>query len=170
MNSIDYFPLALEFYSSVWLVNLVLAARSCWFSRGGAFGLILRCLCPVECTALARRLQAVLDCTVWACIATWRLSALMREIKTVSPRSTRAESSHALLFRQPSKKNNHSGLPGFHQNSMFTQPVTECFYLKNANPIWISKLYGLLKHRSPLFPSGEEKGSFWASALCWTLA
>ena len=66
---------------------------------------------------------------------------------------------------QRKKKGNHFCLPGFHLNSVFTQHVTEHFYLRYSTEFQVSKFYGLLWCGPALFPLGEGGGSPHASAF-----
>lgn len=58
-------------------------------------------------------------------------------------------------------------LPGFHQHSVFTPPVTKSFYLRHATLFRVSKLYRLLQSGSRPLLSGEGEGCRRGSAPCW---
>jgi len=53
---------------------------------------------------------------------------------------------------------NHSCLPGFCLHSVYSQPVTEHFYLSHATPFGVSKLCSLLWHHSCHSSWGREGG------------
>lgn len=60
---------------------------------------------------------------------------------------------------------NHFCLPDFCPNSVFTQPVIKCFYLRHTAPFWVSKLYELLWCTPMLLP---EEGV--GILPCWDAA
>jgi len=61
---------------------------------------------------------------------------------------------------------NHSCLPGFCLHSVYTQPVTEHFYLRHTTPFGVSKLCSLLWHAFMPLLLGEGGRSCPGSAAC----
>ena len=81
-----------------------------------------------------------------------------------------AESSYPPRFSEASQKSNQSLLSlSFNQNSMFSCPMTKCFYLRHITEFQSSKFYGLLWHGPILFFPGERRGYHHTSAFCWKL-
>lgn len=111
MNAIFVFPQELEFYSSIWLVNLVLAASSCWSSEGRAYCAHSQMSLPGRnCTVLARgpdSVKVVLELG-------GRGSA---ENGSTPIFSLGAEISHSQSTVSPHRKI-ITCLPGFHPNSV----------------------------------------------------
>lgn len=67
------------------------------------------------------------------------------------------------------KVGNHSCFPGFHENFVFSQPGTYCFYLRQVTEFQNFKFSRLLKCRPALFPLGERGVSpcfFLSLGLC----
>lgn len=59
----------------------------------------------------------------------------------------------------------HSYLPGFHRNSVFTQPVTSHFYIRHMTLFCASKLYRSLQSTPALLLPGKGDWPPWS--CCW---
>ena len=76
-----------------------------------------------------------------------------------------AESLHPPLFSEPSQKSNHSCLPSFPPNSMFTLPVTKHVHLRPLTPLESPNIMD-----SCTMAHAAGRGAWSTSAFCWTPA
>lgn len=80
----------------------------------------------------------------------------MKGVKMVSPWSLALELKVCSLYfsGSPHRKNNHSCLLGFWQNSVFIQPVIQCFYLRHRT-----------RFESPNFSNSRTTPPGWGRVL-----
>ena len=116
-------------------------------------------------------MSAALDCTLWQFCSLRAFSTNRRDENGSSPISSPgAESSQHPHSLVSSHKKAITLVSLVSVLTLFTQPVTEYFYLRQVTQFPVSKLYGLLWHTPVPFFSGEGNGSCPTSPFCWTPA